>query len=552
MSRYGPSCVDTIVIGAGPAGLATADVLSERGHRVLLLDEQIAPGGQIGRRAASSTGFERWPWPERYGITAPGRPRANSGRDGRENAFAALERPTVHYAPGSTVIDAVADDAGVRITWQQASTIDPSGHATGTHVHRVTLEPLDSNPEIRTATLDPSLPVRPLADTRAAALVLATGATERPLVFPGHTLPGILTAGALQALLKQAALVPAAGGLVLAGQGPLLLLVAEQVSRAGGRVEALLWTGPHGAYLRALPGLLRAGFAEPDLVREGARLLVSLRRRGIPLIDRIDALRAHGRERVERVTGRARGRSFAFDCGVLGIHDGVLPNTQLVRLLGLTLARDPITQDLVPRCDATGASSATRVWIAGDGGGIGGAPLAVLRGRLAGLAVHRSLTGPDRQLDERIMILARQVTSRRRARTWVDRSHPPLRIDRFADERTTLCRCEAVTLGEVRAAIAAGASGPNRIKTFTRCGMGTCQGRYCHEPLDRLLRQSTGEDRPQWLRVRPPLKPVLAIDYLAADSAGESTHDPMSEPSSLTRERAAAGTAPDDARSTES
>jgi bacterioferritin-associated ferredoxin len=145
----------------------------------------------------------------------------------------------------------------------------------------------------------------------------------------------------------------------------------------------------------------------------------------------------------------------------------------------------------------------------------------VQRGQLTGLAVSQALepspTHTTKQHNNiNVKLLERGISRRLPARRFVDTLYPPLPVDHLATADTIVCRCEAITLGTIRSAIAQGAVGPNRVKTFTRCGMGACQGRQCSTQLTRIVAQETG--RPAGaigaLRIRPPLKPTLIADYL--------------------------------------
>ncbi|MEO1104940.1 MAG: (2Fe-2S)-binding protein, partial [Pseudomonadota bacterium] len=146
---------------------------------------------------------------------------------------------------------------------------------------------------------------------------------------------------------------------------------------------------------------------------------------------------------------------------------------------------------------------------AGDAGGIGGVALARARGAQVGAAVCAALGVKGRPAD------AARVRRLAAARPLVEGLYAPLPVSTFATDDTILCRCERVSVGAIRAAIATGATGPNRVKTATRCGMGPCQGRICGGSLTRLIAEETGRtpDEVGALRIRPPLKPVLMGDY---------------------------------------
>ena len=391
---------------------------------------------------------------------------------GPRAALAAAGAPGVAHAAGAAVLEASLED-GVEVAW---------------------------------------LGLEGVRETRARALVIATGATERPVLFPGATLPGVMGAGGVQAAMKGAGLVPYGPGVVLAGQGPLLLLVLAQILARGGSVDAVLDLAPRGALRAALPAFPQAAASDAGTLARGAWLLARSRRaawhRGVR------KLRAEGDERVEAVAFEAEGRAVRLPCRLLAVHDGVIPATQLPRLLDLPHDWHEAQAAFAPRRDGHGRAGEA-VWVAGDGAGIAGAEAAALSGRLAGLDVAHALGRPA----EGRAALRRRIARRAPARAFLDRAFRPLPVLAMADEDTVLCRCEAVTVGEVRAAVASGAIGPNRVKTHTRCGMGACQGRLCANPLTRLVAAETGRPEAELgaLRVRPPLKPVTIADYLGTE-----------------------------------
>ena len=465
--------VDLVVIGAGPAGIAAATTAAERGLAVLLLDEQPEPGGQVWRQA------------ERMAASrSPGWGARRKSYSGAVEAIAALRRSSVDHVPGATVFDISSD---LRISWLQRE-----AGVAGAPRHRIR--------EIETKRL-----------------ILATGAQERPMPFPGWTLPGVMGVGALQTALKTGGLLPDPRTTVLAGQGPLLLLYLAQIAELGGRVAAVLDLTPPGRLAVAAGALPRALIGDPSLMARGAGLLLRQALTRTPVYRSVTGLAAKGDGDLESLSFESRGRSHELACSLLGVHDGVIPSTQLSRLLGLVHRWNDRQQCFEPATDDDGRSSDERIWVTGDADGIEGADLARVRGRLAALAVAESLGRGSPAGGSDAMAALRGSRSRRRsARRLLDRLYAPVPLECHVTDDTTLCRCEGVTVGAVRKAIDRGAVGPNRVKTFTRCGMGPCQGRLCGPSLVRLIASATGTppDEIGTLRVRPPLKPILLGDYL--------------------------------------
>ena len=466
---------DVIVIGAGPAGLTAARSVAEQGLSVRLIDEQAAAGGQIWRNAAA--------------VTRRGGPLSKS-YDGAAAALTGLQDAQIDHATSATVLDVALsqapDTAPVSVTWLSA-------------VH--------DNRGIR--------------ETAARALIIATGALERPVLFPGATLPGIMGVGAVQSILKQSGLVPSGNGVVLAGQGPLLLLTLAQILDHGGSVAAVLDLG-QSRVTDALSRLVPALLSDPAIMAQGAALLWRARRSGVVWHRHVTGLRAMGDGAVEQVAFETNGKTTTLPCSLLAVHDGVIPNSQLTRLLALDHQWSDAQQAFAARCTPEGRTSAPSVWVAGDGAGIAGAKVAQQRGTLAGLDVARTLGRLDATaFQTRAAPMKKQIARHHPARALIDRIYAPLPVTAFATgkaaDSTLVCRCEAVTLARIREAIADGATGPNRVKTFTRCGMGACQGRMCGNVLTRIVAEATQTPPLDAgaLRIRPPLKPTLISDYLS-------------------------------------
>ncbi len=465
--------VDLTVVGAGPAGIAAATRAAESGLRVRLLDEQPGPGGQAWRAADDVLA-------EGSGLDALRPSYAAAGP-----ALAALHGSDVHHHQGATLFDVSPD---LELSWLRRGD-------DGTH---------------RVAT----------GGTRT--LVLATGAMERPVPFPGWTLPGVMGVGALQAALKTGGLVPTGADLVLAGQGPLLLLYLAQLEAMGARPAAVLDIARASAPFAAAPSLPGAFAAAPHLMIRGIELLAERARAGTRIFRGVRRLETLGDGRLEGVRFRAGRRVRELPCRVLGVHDGVVPDTQLSRLLGLAHRWNHRRACFEPVTDASGRTSDPRVWIAGDAGGVEGEETAAARGALAAVTIAAELghlTGPNAVMAPKPYALRRRRGQA--ARWFLDRLYAPTLGATVPGDDTVVCRCEAVTAGAIRAAIRDGASEPHRVKTFTRCGMGPCQGRMCGLTLTRLVAAETGRspDDVGALRVRPPLKPILLGDVVEPETA---------------------------------
>jgi NADPH-dependent 2,4-dienoyl-CoA reductase/sulfur reductase-like enzyme len=452
---------DLVVIGAGPAGLAAASEASSLGLATLLLDEQAAPGGQIYRAIEARTLQDA-------GLL--------SGDDAHGTALAREMRQSgTDYLPWTTIFD-ISPDRWLGID-------GPSG----------------------------------LSFVHGDRVLIATGALERPFPISGWTLPGVMTAGAAQILLKTTGAVTAAGT-VLAGTGPLLYLLAAQLLHAGGRLDALLDTTEPGAYRRALTHLPRA--LGGKLLR-GLGLLRTLRRAGVRHLRGVRALRAEGGDRLESVVFSTGGAEERLPAALLLLHQGVVPNIQISQALRLDHTWHEGQLCFAPTTDGYGETSTSGIFIAGDGAGIEGAEAAAASGRIAALQIACQLGRIDAAArDARMASPCRVRRRERRLRPFLETLYRPADAFRVpAPDDVLVCRCEEVSAGQVREGVRRGAQGPNQLKAFLRCGMGPCQGRLCGltvcETIAAARRISPAEVG--YYRLRPPIKPVALGALAAAD-----------------------------------
>ena len=449
MKKHSP----LVVIGAGPAGMAAACTARKYGVEVTVVDEQAQPGGQIYRNVVDG-------------------PLSDAGLLGKDYEF------------GKQLVQAYGE-----------ASID---HHAGASVWF-----LDRTRTI--GVLKNGISHRLKADR----IVIAVGAQERPAPIPGWELPGVMTAGAGQILLKSAGLVPEAG-VILAGSGPLLLLLAWQYLRAGVSIGALLDTSDKSnqrAARRHLPGALAAG----DYILKGLRLKMSIRRAHIPFFNHVSELRASGDDRLRQVAFISAGKRHNIATQLLLMHQGVIPNLPLPQAAECEIQWNEAQQCWTPRVDAWGRSSRTGVLVVGDGAGIEGARAAELSGRLAGLQVAHELGCIDQSLRDRLAAPIVKARKRHRAiRPLLDALYRVPEPYLNPHDETMVCRCEEVHAGQIREAVRRGCTGPNQVKAFTRCGMGPCQGRLCENTVAQIIARERVESVADsgGYRVRPPLKPV--------------------------------------------
>lgn len=423
---------DVLVVGAGPAGLAAAAAAAEAGATVAVVDRSPRAGGQYWRHGAG-------PAPTHF-----------TELHGRMRRAGAVLLPEHHV---------------------QTLCPDPDGWTLTT---------------LRGA--DPMLAARPVRLT-ARQLVLATGAYDRQLPFPGWDLPGVLTAGGVQALLKEHG-VRAGATVVVAGTGPFLLPVATGLLAAGARVPVVAEANSPGGFARHP----RAVAGAPGKLAEGAGYLARLTRGGGRYRRRHAVRRALGTRVVEAVElvrldrrgAPVPGSTRTVPCDTLAVGWGFTPQLELHLQAGCATRLD-VDGSLVVEVRDDQRTSVAGVWAAGESTGIGGWQLAALEGEIAGGAAAGRRPA--------VRLLRRRAALRRFA-SAMHAVHPvPDALLAGVPDDVPACRCEEVPVGAVRAAVTElGATDARAAKLLSRAGMGWCQGRTCGYGTARLTAAACGRD----------------------------------------------------------
>ena len=449
---------DLVIIGAGPAGLAAAIEASCHDLSTLVLDDQPAPGGQVYRNITQNRG-------QRHTSVFLGN----------------------DYWSGSKLVDGFAHVSAKVLTesrvWQITSDRQVFFSRQGT-----------------------------AQNVQAGAVLVATGAMERPMPIPGWTLPGVMSVGAAQTMLKTSG--SGADGAVFVGSGPLFYLTVWQYLEAGFGVKAVVDTAPTSMrpehYLLAIPALM-----QPILLLKGLRWRAAIRQKTDYHAGATSVVIA-GKDSATGVTFQdTAGREQNILTKQVFIHQGVVPNVNLTMATDLRHQWHPRQLCWIPQTDMFGESSVDGIFIAGDGMCIAGAAAAASSGRLAARRIIA-------RVKRRPFFMApvwRALNWRQAAiRPFLDSLFKPPDDWRVPKEdHTIVCRCEALTKADVDTAIALGVSGPNQLKSYCRAGMGRCQGRMCALTIQKMIHNHNGgsEEEIGHLRIRPPIRP-LTVGELAA------------------------------------
>ena len=442
---------DVIVVGAGPSGMACAASAASFGLNVLTLDEQPMPGGQLYRHV-------------------------------EQQSAAALNVFGKDYAAG---LELVKHFRASKATYLPEATVWQLGDE-GTVCfsrHGVSHE------------------------VKAKRVVIATGAMERPVPFSGWTLPGVMSAGGADALCKSSGIFPT-GPVIMVGSGPLQLLVAQHLARAGVEVSHLLDTTPAKALVGAFPHLLSA-LRRPFYLCKGVGMLLSTAKTVGKTITGVTSYSVGGKNQVESLTAVCENEEVTIPATTVLVHEGIISRTEFSRQLGLTHSWDSVQRYWYPDVDEYGRASNQKVFMIGDGAYVHGGVAAKIKGELAACALAQELGAISHQLlEEKAAPLQAALRKEISPRPFIDAMYPPRpSLYDLADE-TLVCRCEEVTAGAIRQAIASGQTTPEMVKAITRCGMGPCQGRMCSVALNEIVAAETQVpiEKVNAPKVRPPVR----------------------------------------------
>ena len=464
---------DFVIIGGGPGGIAAAIKAAQAGVNVTLLDENERPGGQVFRQ------FEKG-----FKVADPDA-LGPDFKEGQEllHQFNSL-RDKIRYM-NNTLVWGIFEDRTLALARNGASSSLGFKH-----------------------------------------LLVATGAYDRPVPFPGWTLPGVFTAGGAQKLVKSERVLPGQH-ILLAGTGPLQLVLADQIIKAGGKIEAILEAGNVGEnWLQGLIGI----WGNWDFLIEGMRYLRSIQKAGVPLLRSHIILEARGDGQVEEAViakvdknWRPRlntARSIKVDTICLGY--GLVSSTELTMLAECEHEYDIKQGGYIPLRKTNMETSVPGIYAVGDGAGVAGRKVAIEEGCIAGISVASASGYISRaKASQQIRPYHKRLSKINRFRKVLDDiSLPRAGLYELATDDTVICRCEDVTLKQLKTALADDTIQIKDFKRMTRMGMGPCEGRMCGPSIIEMLRHrlnATAEDV-GCLKPRPSIKPV-ALGVLAANNS---------------------------------
>lgn len=441
---------DVIIIGAGPAGMTAALELAQLGLTALVVDSAPLPGGQYFKQSTM-------------------RQEPARSEEGRA-LIAGFEQSGVRRLMDTQVWGAFPAEDGFEAAVYSRK--DGERRFYG------------------------------------RTLIIAAGAYDRPVPFPGWDLPGVIMAGGALSLVKHQGVAPGRR-VLLCGTGPLQWVLARHLLESGAKVAGVVdaspfpWKGVRGMGVLAGQG---------ERLREGLSAWAAILRAGVPVRWGKIVLRAEGNAGVERVAiGRPdRTAVQMFDVDTLCLGYGFQPFNHLARMMGCEHNYVASLGGWVPRRDEWCETTLPGVFVAGDAAGIQGKDVALLEGRLAAWGAARRL-GKRLPQEREARVRSAMKKQAAMARFLYDLfPYPFERLPYPVEDDTILCRCEEVRVRDVRSVVRDGAQSLRMVRMLTRAGMGLCQGRTCADLVCHLLAQETGakvEDIAGPV-VRPPLFPI--------------------------------------------
>jgi len=445
---------DLVIVGAGPGGLAAAVTAKTAGMSVLVLNEQEHIGGQIYHSLEDVRAENKQILGEDY---LYGQRLINNFRNSEGD-----------YIASATVLDVNSDKSVCYLKDGKTFLV------------------------------------------KAKHIIVSAGAIERPVPVPGWTIPGVMGAASVDVLFKQANVIPS-GRVVLAGSGPLLLVVACHLIDNGVKICVILDSSSYVNYVKSIPHLI-GGLKNINYLIKGLHMLWKIRRAGVSFLRGTTDIEAIGEDHLTTVRYKRRSKIHEIKTDLLLLHEGVVPNTQLSRVIGCDHEWYDLQRYWKPVVDEWGQSSIDNVSLVGDCTGIYGAKVAEYSGCIAGLNAA-FLTGyiSEKQRNKAVSPYSFSRRKEMAIRPFLDSVYRPSKemiVPKMGE--TIVCRCEEVTLANIVNAMSKGYTLPVTVKNETRSGMGRCQGRMCGLTISEIIADRLGSSPGEigYYTIRPMIKPV--------------------------------------------
>lgn len=450
---------DIAIIGAGPSGMQAAITATANGASVVVIHDKPTAGGQIYRNVSNS-------------------PITNPELLGKE------------YTKGLALVEQFSSCSADIIVNASVWHVGDAGEI---------LFSIDN----QTHTL------------QAKEIIAATGAMERPFPIKGWQLPGVMSAGSAQVMLKSDGLVK--DNAVFVGSGPLLYVIVAQYLRLGVKVKAVVDTTPKSHYLQAGVRVLDS-FSQLDMMFKGLGLLNEIRRSNTPYYQFANKVKILGKESAEILQFNQGSKTIEIGTEHIFLHQGVIPNLNLTKALGLE--HQWCEQQLCwrPALNQWGQSSIDNISVVGDATRIIGADGSEHSGIITAFNILFRLGKIDiESRDSATKQHIKALTKLNRFRQFIDLLYRPVESHRLpSDDDIVVCRCEERTVGQLKIGFQQGAVEPNALKGITRCGMGPCQGRQCGHTVSELLAKWQNKPLAEigYYRLRSPMR-LLTLEELS-------------------------------------
>jgi thioredoxin reductase len=458
---------EIIVIGAGPAGISASIESAKSGASVTLIDDKRELGGKVLRQITD----------DRTALFANKQERETASR-----LFAELKKIGGNIKiKQNTVMWGIFDEKTI------AFFSENDGHTDE-------------------------------GQLRAKKIIIASGAFDRTIPFPGWTLPGVWTLGGLNTMVNHQRVLPGKKILV-AGTGPLLLLLANNLIKAGAEVAGIVEIKSAKDYLLQAASILSGGY----LLKTGIQYINNIRKNNIPVCRSHVLCAAQGEDKVSKAVINKVDKRWApiagtekeFDVDAIAVGYGLIPSLELTRLFRCEHQFDENLGYWKAIHNDKMETTVPGIFVAGDGASVKGYHAAIEEGKIAGIVASSQL-GYIAGAEVKKMIQARQKKSQRLQRfgsaiNSFSTSKPGI-LNIITDD-TVICRCEDVTMKTVREGVANSASDINHLKRKTRMGMGFCQGRFCGQVVNELLWRLS--ENPKEREIFTPRVPVYPLPFSA-------------------------------------